>query len=71
MSLLQNIPAFFPLLDHWRFEPRSYQSPGSESDTTGGCVFTTEELALSPVKVGEVRKEMGISNHCRDRDKSG
>lgn len=64
MSLLQNIPAFFPLLDNVPFESRSFQSPGSKSDTTRGCVFTTEELALSPVKVGKMAKELGI--HCRD-----
>lgn len=71
MILLQNIPVFFPLLNNGSFELGSFQSPGSESDATIGCVFTTEELALSPLEVEKWQRSWESPFSCRDRDKSG
>lgn len=63
---------FFLLLYSGSFEPKSFQSCGSESDTTNGCNVTTEELAHSTVKVEKVARSRATTPlGCIARDKSG
>jgi len=54
------------------FEPKSFQSSGSESDTTNGCNIMTEKVAHSTAKVENVaRSRVTAPLGCVDSENLG
>lgn len=67
MIWVKNIPPFPPprLLDSGSFEPKSFQSSGSESDTTNGCNITTGTQHCEGGKRGKEQGNCSTWLHCQ------